>query len=131
MKFRPHSGPATEDTDIFDEHIAMAENDFDIERLAEYLHLTLPQVYRLAERGKLPGRRVGGQWKFSQAEIHHWLEAQIGLSNDAELAQMEQVLRRKVGGTDDRETSITEMLPLEAIAVPLAARTRQSVITSM
>jgi PTS system nitrogen regulatory IIA component len=109
----------------------MVEKDFDVDNLAEYLHLAPPQVMRLVERGKLPGRKVAGQWRFSQAEIHHWLEQQIGLSNDEELVQMEGVLRRKRGSVDDRETSIVEMLPLDAIAIPLAARTRGSVITSM
>ncbi len=109
----------------------MADDDFGIDNLAEYLHLTPPQVTRLAERGKLPARKVGGQWRFSQAEVHHWLETRIGLSSDEELAQMEEVLRRKRGSIDDRQTSILDMLPLEAIAIPLHARTRGSVITSM
>ncbi len=109
----------------------MAEKDFDVDRLAAYLHLTPAQVLRLADRGKLPRRKVGGQWRFSQAEVHHWLEEQIGAFNDEELAQMEQVLRRKQGAAEGHELSIVEMLPLEAVAIPLEARTRGSVITSM
>src|SRR4030081_1021241 len=109
----------------------MAEKDFDIDHLAAYLHLAPAQGARLGERGKLPGRKVGGQWRFSQAEIHHWLETRIGLSNDEELAQMEEVLRRKRGSVDDQATSIAGMLPPEAIAIPLHARTRGSVIASM
>ena len=42
----------------------MARQDFDIDELAKYLHLTPPQVSRMADRGKLPGRKVGGQWRF-------------------------------------------------------------------
>jgi PTS system nitrogen regulatory IIA component len=109
----------------------MVEEDFGIDNLAEYLHLTPAQVARLVERDKLPGRRVAGQWRFSQAEIHHWLETRIGLSSEGELAQMEEVLRRKPGSVDDRETAIASMLPPEAIAIPLHARTRGSVITEM
>ena len=52
----------------------MAEEHFSIESLAVYLHLTPPQVQRLADRGRLPGRKVGGQWRFAGAEIHHWME---------------------------------------------------------
>ncbi len=106
------------------------EEDFDIDSLAAFLHLSPQQVLRLADRGKVPGRRVGGGWRFSPAEIHHWLEDRIGLSDNAELAQMENVLHR--GPTPiDAPVSIAEMLPMEAIAVPLSARTRQSVITAM
>src|SRR5262245_42062690 len=61
--------------------IAMADADFDLDRLAAYLHMMPDDVQKLAERGKLPGRRVGGAWRFSAAEIHHWMEDRIGLSD--------------------------------------------------
>jgi len=109
----------------------MAQDDFDIDRLAAYLHMMPSAVLRLAERGKLPGRRVGGEWRFSAAEIHHWLENRIGLSDEEELAQMESALGRSVGTAASGEVSIADLLKIEAIEVPLAARTRNSVITRM
>jgi nitrogen PTS system EIIA component len=108
----------------------MPDDDFDIPRLADYLHLAVADVSRLAERGKLPGRKVQGQWRFSPADIHHWLEDRIGLSDEAELQRMEGFLRPEEEHHDGLQ-SIAEMLPLAAIEVPLAARTRNSVITSM
>jgi PTS system nitrogen regulatory IIA component len=109
----------------------MANDDFDVESLASYLHLTPQQVARLADRGKLPGRKVGGQWRFTQAEVHHWLENRIGLSDEDELVQVENVLQRAAPDHEKDEISIAELLPLSAIAVPLMARTKQSVISSM
>jgi PTS system nitrogen regulatory IIA component len=108
----------------------MAEDDFDLQRLATYLHLTPTQVARLAERDKLPGRKVQGQWRFAQAEIHHWLENRIGLSDEEELQQVEAILRPAVGHRSTPR-AIFEMLPLAAIEIPLLAKTRNSVITSM
>lgn len=108
----------------------MADDDFDIERLAAYLHIDPARVARLAERGHLPGRKVQGQWRFSPAEIHHWLEHRIGLSDDEELQQMESFLRPAVGHHEAAGT-IAEQLPLAAIEVPLPARTKESVIRSM
>lgn len=105
-------------------------DDFDMAALADYLHLDIAKVTRLAERGKLPGRRVGGDWRFSQAEIHHWLEERIGDSNAGELLRLEAALERAAGGTESILT-LAEMLPAEAVALPLAARTRASVMTSM
>ncbi len=108
----------------------MAPHDFDIDGLATYLHLTPAQVARMASRGTLPGRKVGGQWRFSEAEIHHWLEERIGASDDDDdLAHMENLLQN--GSAKETEIRIRELLPVEAIAVPLNARTRQSVITHM
>jgi PTS system nitrogen regulatory IIA component len=108
----------------------MANADFDIDRLAAYLHMAPAAVLKLAERGKLPGRRVGGEWKFSAAGIHHWLEERIGLSDDAALTEMEGALDRS--SIDDvEEISISSLLHIEAIEVPLDARTRGSAISRM
>lgn len=109
----------------------MADKDFDIDRLAAYLHMMPAAVTKLAERGKLPGRRVGGQWRFSAAEIHHWMEARIGLLDDDELVTVEGHLDRAGGHAEQDEVSIVELLKPEAIAVPLSARTRGSVIRQM
>jgi nitrogen PTS system EIIA component len=109
----------------------MSEDDLDLERLAAYLHLDPAQVARLADRGKLPGRKVQGVWRFARAEIHQWLESRIGLSDDDELVQMETILRPPADALHDDVPSIASLMPIEAIAVPLDARTRGSVIQSL
>ena len=109
----------------------MPTQDFGVESLATYLHLSTQQVMRLADRGRIPGRKVAGQWRFSRAEIHHWLEKRIGLSGDVELAEVEDVLQRSAGADEQQAICIAELLPREAIAMPLDARTRDSVIRSM
>jgi nitrogen PTS system EIIA component len=109
----------------------MAQDDFDIDRLAVHLHMMPAAVVKLAERGKLPCRRVGGEWRFSAAEIHHWLEERIGLSDEDELVQMEGTLDRASGFAPPEEVSIADLLKPEAIEVPLDARTRGSVIKNM
>ncbi|MHC4399403.1 MAG: PTS sugar transporter subunit IIA [Planctomycetota bacterium] len=109
----------------------MPSKDFDIESLATYLHLTPQKVARLADRGRLPGRKVAGQWRFSQAEIHHWLENRIGLSDEDDLVELEGVLKGP-DKTDSRgEIVVADLLPKEAIAIPLRARTRNSVFSAM
>lgn len=108
----------------------MAQDDFNIDRLAAYLHMMPATVLKLAERGKLPGRRIGGEWRFSAAEIHHWLEDRIGISGDEELAQMEGALERATRTSSD-EISIARLIPEDAIEAPLGARTRTSVISKM
>jgi PTS system nitrogen regulatory IIA component len=88
-------------------------------------------VARLADRGKLPGRKVGGRWRFARSEINHWLEQRIGASDEGQLVEMEDMLSRNPGAAAEPDISIAQMLPVEAIAVPLHARTRGSVITAM
>lgn len=109
----------------------MSTEDFDIDNLATYLHLTPQQVARLADRGKLPGRKVGGQWRFSQADIHHWLEDRIGLSDEEELVEVEGVLQSGSSPEAREEIILADLLPITAVAVPLKARTRNSVVDAM
>jgi len=108
----------------------MPHSDFDVPRLAAFLHLTPKQVLRLADRGKIPGRKINGQWRFSRAEIHHWLEERIGLSSDVELREVEGVIHRAAGGPT-AEVSIDLWMPDCAVIYPLQARTRFSVIQAM
>src|SRR3954470_13508952 len=109
----------------------MPQEDFDIGSFATYLHMMPETVVSLAERGKLPGLRVAGEWRFSAAEIHHWLEERIGLSDDETLMHMEGALERASIETDVDQISITELLHPQAIEIPLDARTRGSVIVRM
>jgi len=41
--------------------------------LAEYLGLHYRTVLNLARRGVIPGRRIGGTWRFHRPTIERWL----------------------------------------------------------
>lgn len=104
--------------------------DLDLAQIAQYLHITPSQVEKMVDRGRLPARRVGGQWRFSEAEIHHWLEEQIGASDDSvELARVQRVVDRMTDETHDRD--LHELCTIDTVEVPLRARTRGSVIREM
>jgi PTS system nitrogen regulatory IIA component len=109
----------------------MDGGDFDLEGLAEYLHLPVADVARLVERGKIPGRRVGGDWRFARPEISLWLEQRINDSNDAELEHIENAVEQSRNRSGEALLAVSDLLTVETIAIPLAARTRNSVIASM
>ena len=44
-----------------------------LEELANYLRVTKKTIYRLLERGRIPARKVGRQWRFDKASIDTWL----------------------------------------------------------
>lgn len=106
----------------------MELEDFDIMSLAAHLHLTPDQVRRMADRGKLPGRRVGGKWRFSRAEIHSWFEERIGASGEKELTEVEKVLEQQTDRLSAEDIEIPKLLSVSTIFVPLPARTKNSVI---
>jgi len=109
----------------------MPSQDFDIDSLARYLHISPAQVAKLADRGSVPGRKIGGDWRFSKAEIHHWLEERIGAAGEEDLEHVQGLLDEAAEGNEPATVAISELLLPEAIAIPLAARTRSSVIKSM
>ncbi len=109
----------------------MVEEDFDIASLATHLHLSPEVVRKMADRNKLPGRRVGGEWKFSRAEIHTWFEQKIGLSDDKELSEVEKVLDSQPQLHPEEEIEIPQLLSPNNVFCPLAARTKNSVINKI
>ncbi|MEM7456884.1 MAG: PTS sugar transporter subunit IIA [Planctomycetota bacterium] len=106
----------------------MDHEDFDVQSLATYLHLTPEQVRKMASRDRLPGRRIGGDWKFSRADIHHWFEEKIGAADEKDLVEVEQVLESKKSPEGLQEIRISQLLNEDRIAIPLEARTRNSVV---
>jgi nitrogen PTS system EIIA component len=102
--------------------------DLDVNELAAYL--TPAQVRRLADRDQLPGRKIGGEWRFSEAEVHVWLEQRIGASSKEELDQMQRVVDRWSDRTSDAG-ELAQLLHPDAIEIPLSARTRGAVIRRM
>ena len=47
-----------------------------IPEVAALLKIAEKTVYGLAQRGGLPGFKVGGQWRFSRVAINKWIDIQ-------------------------------------------------------
>jgi PTS system nitrogen regulatory IIA component len=86
---------------------------FTLKQVADRLQLSERTLYRLLHRGELPGRKVGGQWRFRMSEVDYWL--------DMRLARMRpDDLRRLEGEAADPTPSLSDALrPANAlISVP-------------
>ena len=44
-----------------------------VKEVADYLRLAESTVYRLVKNGSLPGRKLGGNWRFSRKNLDRWL----------------------------------------------------------
>lgn len=53
--------------------------------LAEYIKLNEKTVIKMAQNGKLPGIKIGNQWRFHLAAIDKYLQGEIVKSPDEEL----------------------------------------------
>ena len=45
-----------------------------IDEVAGYLRLNRYTVYRMAERGELPGAKVARRWRFTETDIIRWIQ---------------------------------------------------------
>ena len=60
------------------EQLKMADTRYlTINDVARHFGINAATVYRLAQRGTLPGFKVGGQWRFSQAMLESWVVDQV------------------------------------------------------
>lgn len=51
-----------------------------IDQLAEYLQIPKSTIYKLVQDGKVPGKKVGRQWRFHRDVIDGWLAEAPDLS---------------------------------------------------
>lgn len=110
----------------------MPNTNLTMTQLSRYLHLPEAQVKRLVERGTIPSRRVNGEFVFSRDEVNRWLETRIGVSDEAELEQVEAALVRSAPvGEAEESLQLARLIPEGAIALPLPAKTRDSAIREM
>lgn len=55
---------------------------FTIKELSEHLRVHPTTIYRLLRQGRLPGFRVGSNWRFSRETIERWEYEQAGLGGE-------------------------------------------------
>ncbi len=49
--------------------------------VAEYLHLHLFTVHRLAREGKIPAFKIGTDWRFRRSSLNGWIESKEKINN--------------------------------------------------
>ncbi len=54
----------------------MGETAMTVREVAAYLNVNEKTVYRLAQKGEIPGFKVAGTWRFRGEDIDHWIEDQ-------------------------------------------------------
>ncbi len=106
----------------------MAHQFLSLDDLASQLGRDKRELEKLVNRGRIPGHRVEGAWRFHPAEIRMWLEQEMRGFNTAELANLEELQR---GPNAPEGSPLAAVLQRETVQVPLEARTRRSVLESL
>lgn len=80
-------------------------------------------IYRMLEQGRIPGFKVGGQWRFSRREIEEWLEAQrdaLTLTGDVAAAPASAPVPLPLRCVQNVQDVFAEALGVAAITTDLA-----------
>ncbi|MCY2926839.1 MAG: PTS sugar transporter subunit IIA [Planctomycetota bacterium] len=110
--------------------MTVPHEQMDEQQIAAYLHMDVRDLKKLASRGQIPCRKVGGAFRFSKGEVDHWVEAQMHQLGPERLAGIGRGVSNH-HGIDHEELLICPLVPPQGLAVPLAARTRQSVLREL
>jgi excisionase family DNA binding protein len=55
--------------------VAITDKWLTIDELAAYLKMGRTKLYTLAQKGNIPGRKIGSQWRFDREEIDAWIKS--------------------------------------------------------
>jgi len=97
---------------------------------AAYLHMDARKVVKLASRGQIPCRKVGGRFVFCKADLDHWVETKMHELDEGRLADIEKGVREH-HGMPQSQLEVWPLVPSRGLAVPLKARTRDGVIRDL
>ena len=106
----------------------MSPDLFSLDELARHLGRDRREIERLANRGRIPGRKTESGWVFHEREITQWLERELREYTDPELKALEESLQ-----SDElrSEVPVGSLLKPETVQVPLEARTKRSVLEGL
>ncbi|MEM7811216.1 MAG: PTS sugar transporter subunit IIA [Planctomycetota bacterium] len=99
-----------------------------LEELAERLGRDRREVEKLADRGRIPGRKRDGRWQFHDSEVTSWLEQELRDYSPEELRQVAETHRSE---EIHHEEPLTSLLRPETVAVPLEGRTKRGVLEAL
>lgn len=106
----------------------MPYRNMSLEDFASYVGMDARDVRKLAERGKLPGQKIGGDWRFNRARVTEWLQQEMHTLDEERLVTLERTLG---AGVEEADLLLTSLIGVEGIDVALAANTKASVLREL
>lgn len=110
----------------------MPYQSMSIDEFAKHIGMDAREVLKLAERGKLPGRKLDGQWRFNRARMTEWLQQNLSQLDEDRLIALEDSMTGQLGGAvDERGMIVTELIGVEGIDLALPAKTHNSLLREL
>ena len=103
-----------------------------LEEFAKHVNMDVREVRRLADRNKLPGHKVGGQWRFNRARVTEWLQQEMHTLDEERLIALERSMSGSSAETaDDATRVVTDLIGLDGVDVTFSARTKASALREL
>lgn len=111
----------------------MSTDTFSLKSLASYLGRDARELEKLANQGRLPGQRVGREWRFHRAEVHHWLEREMPRFSDTQLQTFESTIQTPSDSSSDKASHLVlrPLMSESMVGLPLTGRTAGGVLRSL
>ncbi len=106
----------------------MSHEVFSLDELARHLGRDRREIEKLANRGRLPGRKVGSNWVFHQTEVTRWLELEMKEYSNLELRGVE---RSQKSEEFCHLLPVSALMTVDTVQVPLEARNKRAVLESL
>jgi PTS system nitrogen regulatory IIA component len=104
----------------------MPYRNMTLDELARHIGMDARIVRRLADKGKLPGQMIGGEWRFNRAQLLDWLQREMHTLDEVHVRNLERAMR-----DPESDRLIGAYLALEGIDMNLAAKSRASVLREL
>ncbi len=56
-----------------------------MEEIAEYLKVSKETIYKMAQKGQIPGSKLGSQWRFNKQIVDAWLTTRSNAPKEGQL----------------------------------------------
>lgn len=108
----------------------MPYRNMTLEDFARHIGMPLPDVEKLAVRGKLPCEKVGGRWRFNRARVTEWLQQRMPTLPENRLLAIERAM-----ASDDPEGRtthiVTGQMSVDGIDMAVRAGSRSSILREL
>lgn len=104
----------------------MPYRNMTLEELARHIGMDARVVRKWAEKGKLPGQMIGGEWRFNRAQMLDWLQREMHTLEEVHIRNLERAMC-----DEDRDRVIGAHLAAEGVELNLPAKSRASVLREL
>lgn len=105
------------------------QRNYTLDELAKFLHRQPKELKKLADNGRIVGRKAQGEWIFALDDVVQWMEQELTRIDNDKIATFEEAVAAVAEENED--VPFCELLCQNAITTSFPAKTRASVLSEI